>query len=284
MKARSDVKSRTMALECPRWFKLRLCALSHGWVNLAPYSWDDATGTLGRVTRVGNQHIELRINQRKSRLLASAQGTSGRLPVAVFDRLKRALFFPHDLSAFCKYAQSRDKRLASAVRAGYGHFLRGESRFEDAAKTLLTTNCSWANTVGMVRRLCDAASGGKRRRPAGFPKPAEVLRLSKVALRSAGLGYRASYMRELARAFSDGNDGGNPCDWIGFGPYAESHMRFLDGNFEEIPVDREVCRAVGVPWSRTAHRQVNSKWKKWGKWRFLAYKLGRRLSKTNWIG
>ena len=66
---------------------------------------------------------------------------------------------------------------------------------------LLTTNCSWEATRGMVRRLIELASSDGR----SFPGPDAVARFSPSTLRNrVRCGYRARSLSRLARRVASG--------------------------------------------------------------------------------
>jgi N-glycosylase/DNA lyase len=137
-----------------------------------------------------------------------------------------------------------DPDLAWIAACGAGRLLRAPTVWEDLVKLVLTTNCSWTLTTRMtgalVSRWGDAAADGRR----AFPTPERLARVSESALRARGrLGYRAPYIRALARAVAGGEvdlegldrDGRDPEEirrellaLPGVGPYvAENLLKFL---------------------------------------------------------
>ena len=93
-------------------------------------------------------------------------------------------------------------------RAGAGRLLRGPTVFEDLAKLVLTTNCSWALTTRMVERLIALAGVAADDGARAFPGPAALARLSESTLRDrARTGYRAPLLRGLCRAVAAGEVG-----------------------------------------------------------------------------
>ena len=111
-----------------------------------------------------------------------------------------------------------------------------------------------------------------------FPTPLEVISYGEDFLRKElRLGFRSRVIAESSRELLEKgfiDDRGNLIhldlkyeDLIalrGIGHYSASHLMMLTHNFGCIPIDSEVTR----------HR--------WGKYRFLGYKLSRIVEDTNW--
>src|SRR6266545_2400997 len=84
----------------------------------------------------------------------------------------------YDLAPFRERAAALERERAAgrkdlpdlrwALARGAGRLLRSPTVFEDAVKTLCTTNCSWALTRLMVERLC-ARDAGAAPAAAGDP-------------------------------------------------------------------------------------------------------------------
>ena len=122
-----------------------------------------------------------------------------------------------------------------AAETGFGRLLRSASLFEDIVKVICTCNVTWRQTVAMVdaivrqwgvpadksrdrRAGLDLPSEGEhehgRSRPAlqsprrsarGFPTPARLAGVRELTLRRvARVGYRAGFIRRLARDVADG--------------------------------------------------------------------------------
>ncbi len=246
-------KTRAAAIRAaaPDGFSFAATVQSHGWRNLAPYAFDDATGTLAVVWRLQNDApvgLELRevaggISARPNRALTAGERT------AVLARIRYAFAFDADTSglhAMCR----REPHLRWIARRGMGRLLRGEDLFEDALKTLLTTNCTWTQTIAMTRRLVDVCgpvdskSGGR-----AFPSPRAVLAAGAALLDAeVRLGYRTRAAIELAElAAEDGLAAVLAEDppaarkrirsWFGFGPYAAASLLQVLGRNDEVVVD-----------------------------------------------
>ena len=249
----SPAKPRAAAIRAaaPAGFSFAATVESHGWRNLAPYSFDEDTGRLHAVWRLSGGPpvgLELRevaggVGARPNRALTAVERT------AVLSRLRYAFSFDADTSglhALCR----RVPHLRWIARRGMGRLLRGEDLFEDALKTLLTTNCTWTQTIAMTRRLVDVCgtvdpqSGGR-----AFPSPEAVLVAGAAKLDAdVRLGYRTRAALELAELASEG--GLDPVltepppaarkrirSWFGFGPYAAASLLQVLGRNDEVVVD-----------------------------------------------
>jgi 3-methyladenine DNA glycosylase/8-oxoguanine DNA glycosylase len=125
--------------------------------------------------------------------------------------------------------------------------------FEDAVKTLLTTNCTWALTrimaANLVARLGAPAPLGERAFPTPEAMAAEGERFYRETIRS---GYRAPFLAALAREAASGaldveglRDPALPTDELarriralaGFGPYATEHLLRLLGRYDHLALD-----------------------------------------------
>jgi N-glycosylase/DNA lyase len=243
----------SIRIALPRYFSFDAVVRSHGWYDLPPFSYDREAGVLG--TRVDGVPVLLRA--RGSRLVAEAGGkiSAARLRAAA----GRILSLDVELSAF-DAALAGDRALRRALRRGGGRMLRAPDAFEDAVKMLLTTNCSWEATRGMVRRLIELAS------PDGlsFPSAAQVARFSPATLRArVRCGYRAGALSRLARRAASGKlelasweDGTRAADEVrdailaedGFGPYAAEGLLRIFGRHDFLALDS---------WVRMKYRKLH---------------------------
>ena len=138
--------------------------------------------------------------------------------------------------------------------------LRAPSLFEDAVKMLLTTNCSWAATRGMVTRLI-AVAGSEG---AAFPTAAQLARITAARLeREVRCGYRAPALALFARRVASGRlalerweDRSRPAVEVreeilqerGFGPYAAEGLLRILGRHDFLALDS---------WVRQKYRQLH---------------------------
>lgn len=256
-------------MRVPEPFDLALTVRSHGWYDLAPWRWDAARRVLGRPLRLaGGRAVYAEVAEAPGGLAFRALA-QGRLPAALANEARtamaRCLALDEDLAPFHRRiaeleAARKEGRapkdapaLGWALARGAGRLLRSPTVFEDAVKTLCTTNCSWSLTKAMVARLCgelgEAAPGGDRCFPAPEAMAARDERFYRDVVRA---GYRAPFLARLARAVASGaldlealRGSELPTDALamriraidGFGPYATEHLLRLLGRHDHLALD-----------------------------------------------
>ena len=263
---------------------------SHGWLMLPPFSWDDESGTLGYVYQLAAGDAQrLRIRDAKDGIRVDAPDSPRLTSVArseIAAAVRRMLNVDWDLSQF--YA-------AMAAHKGYqwleaerrGRILIAPSMWEDLAKVLLTTNCSWAQTVNMCRQLCQL----------GAPHPTfEDSRAFPTAERIAAMaftefaeqvraGYRSAYLYELAQTIADGRIDLDA--WLaldsdamykavkslkGLGDYAAGTLARMYGHFDKIAIDT-ACLTMFAELHNGGEKgsaaDIRAHYARFGRWRGL---------------
>ena len=283
------------------FFSLRSTVLSHGWVNLDPFSWNDRDGVLSLPISCGSSvyHGTLSSGVNSGMLVFRSSSE-----IAPEDRsclrtsLHRMLSLGQDipgLISMCRGAGQAE--YLKLLRKGWGRIFRAQSAWEDAAKTVFTTNASWSFTRKMCRSMCQHLGRG-----GAFPEPEAVAGQSEDCLRnSLKLGYRSPYIIELADRISSGaldleSLEAGKCDRDtaektvrgirGLGPYGANHLLVMLGWHEYLPVDREVMKFLGIRQKRPNEKcpRNTEHYLEWGRYRFIAYKLDRIARRQNWIG
>jgi N-glycosylase/DNA lyase len=267
-----------ISLALPRYFSFDAVVRSHGWYDLPPFSYDSKASILS--TRVAGAPAAFRV--RGGRLLAESQGAVA--PDLLRAAARRVFSLDVQLGDF-DGALSRDLALRRALRRGGGRMLRAPDLFEDAVKMLLTTNCSWEATRGMVRRLIDLASPDG----ASFPRPEDIARFAPATLKArVRCGYRAVALSRFARrAASRGlelaawEDPGRPAAEIrdailaehGFGPYAAEGLLRILGRHDFLALDswvRMKYRKLHPGPKKTTDRAIARRYARFGDYRGLA--------------
>jgi 3-methyladenine DNA glycosylase/8-oxoguanine DNA glycosylase len=232
--------------------------LSHGWSALPPFTYEDA-GVLGRTEKLREGKI-VRFDVRAGNgglTITTRDPVSAPQQVEIGGVVARCLSFEHNLVPF--YDSIRGHAAYEWIeRVGAGRMLTSPTVWEDLAKTLLTTNTTWAMTISMVSRLVtlgDSAPEGGH----AFPEPEQIAALDPDSLNAhVRAGYRGAYLYGLATAIASGElevrdweDLSTPSSEVykalkrikGFGDYAAGAMLRLLGRFDQLGLD-SVCRAM----------------------------------------
>ena len=270
-------------------FDLAATVRSHGWMNLAPFSWSEQSGTLNWSIQFDGTVVPVEVTQNAPRKIDAriSMVTASRIRAEVCSTVRRVLMLDWDPTEAITIARSLDINVASLFAKGAGRFLRGTTAFEDAVKTVCTINTSWSNSVNMVRHLVFEYGNG------AFPTPEHLARISAERLRAkARVGYRADIILHLARLEVSGRrldqfSREQLLSIKGLGPYSVDHMMMLRGDYSRIPVDSEVTKycveVLGLNVDDDAEA-IQRHFSEWGSYRFLGYKFGRIARSNNWIG
>jgi 3-methyladenine DNA glycosylase/8-oxoguanine DNA glycosylase len=274
-------------------FSLDAVVRSHGWAQLAPFRRDDDERTLRYVSRLdAGRVVELLIREETDGVsVATDAPLSGAEQAQVERQVAWMLGLDQDLSAFHDLAR-REPRLAHVVERAQGRLLRSPTLFEDAVKTILTTNTTWAGTIRMVEALVARFGDPLPADPGrhAFPSPGSVAAADVETLRSeTRLGYRAPYVLELARSVASGDldlegfrSTGLPTPQLrkellaikGVGAYAAAHLLILLERYDFLPVDSWALKMVSHEWhggEPIGPAEVEAAFQPWGAWKGLAY-------------
>jgi 3-methyladenine DNA glycosylase/8-oxoguanine DNA glycosylase len=274
-------------------FSLSAVARSHGWAQLAPFSWDESICELAYIVQLdSHQVVEIRVQEAPSGVsVLMDAGLKQAEQDEVTSKATWMLGLDWDLTGFYAVAQNEPK-LVGIVERAQGRILRSATLFEDVVKTILTTNTTWAGTIRMVESLVALFGSSLPADPTrrAFPTPAQLALIDEETLRSsARLGYRAPYVRELARAVASGNldlealrTAKTPTSQLhkqllairGVGGYAAAHLLMLLGHFDTIPIDSWALKLVSHEWhggEPVGEAEVKSAFESWGEWKGLAY-------------
>jgi 3-methyladenine DNA glycosylase/8-oxoguanine DNA glycosylase len=280
-----------LRLATPPDFKFWATVGSHGWCELPPFGYDDATHTLTRIQQLSDgQIVYLTINENQmDGLSIHVEGAKGKLKTRQADEIReavrRCLNLDQDISVF--HGLVRDHpRYGWIERLGVGRMLSSPTVWEDLVKTLLTTNTTWNMTVQMCRRLAtlgDSYPGGGH----AFPTPERLAAMSADELNSqVRAGYRGAYLHELAARVVNGEldieswrsrelSGTELFKRVkalkGFGDYAAGSVLKLLGHFDRLATDSE-CREAykkingGLPGT---DKEIAAYYDPFGQWRGL---------------
>ena len=278
--------------------RLKPIVLSHGWINLAPTVFLPKGFLYSLVLSTGSA-ITITISRKRGGVECSVdKPLNQRETVQLKEILHHmlSLDFPLDeFKALCK--TKNDDILLCLARKGWGRMLRSSTVWEDAVKTLCTTNASWPHTQRMCQRMCSCLG---KLTPSGyraFPLPESLLEAGEDFLRDEiRVGYRSRYFLSLAERFVSAQFNWlmSSCpdeakseigSWEGFGAYATKHLLVLLGYHGFLPIDREIGIHLGI--RRRGEKKIireTNHFADWGNFRFTAFKLSRIADRQNWIG
>ena len=275
----------------------------HGWINLAPFFWQAAEQTLGFALLLDEAAVEIKVKQLEDCSLQAEIFSLCRLDKEQKQRIDnaivRALDLNTDTAELYELSLSINKQYGELVKKGAGRLLRAPTLWEDAAKTLFTTNCSWH----LTRQMCSAACSSNFvpvAVPGQFPFPAakKITRLSEAKIKEKmRVGYRASFIKKLAAQLADSRrlsaiEHMNEealrhffSSLAGFGPYATNHMMNLSGYYDQIPVDT-VVKAYLLKYHHTDESAafIEEHFAIWGSYRWWGLKLEQIANNANWLG
>ncbi len=269
----------------------------HGWVALAPCSWDVETGTLQRVERLADgQAVRLDMGENNEDSLRieveSVDPLNADHMAEIRAKVWHMLKLDEDLSDF--YALAEDHAtIGPMVRAGRGRLLRSPTLFEDVVKTICTTNITWSQTKTMVARLVDTLGTPY---PANltlraFPTAQQVADANPVLFDKAiRMGYRNQYVQNLARSIVDDGFQLEALDdrnlepaalrkalksIQGVGDYAANTLMMIVGHYGHLAIDSEFRAQVRARYfdgaETVSDREMAAVYADWGDWQYLAY-------------
>lgn len=237
----------------PRDFDFKNTVRSHGWYDLPPFYFDDVNGSLRYVfsNTQGSKRVIGTIAERGDSVVVKL--TDAAVSSSKIERdVRHILRLDDEMAEF--YASVRhEPRLSWVSKIGAGRLLRSPTVFEDAVKTMCTTNCSWSLTRSMVNNLverlgAEAAGGAK-----AFPTAASMAAMDEKFYRDEiRAGYRSPYFVEFAVRVAEGSL--DPESWLhsvlptaelkkeikrvkGFGDYAAENLLKLLGRYDGLALD-----------------------------------------------
>lgn len=287
-------------------FRFLSVAKSHGWLQLAPFAFDEETSTLSYIDRLSNGRVlEYRISESTGGVKVETDGLTKTEQAEASEHINWMFGLDMDFSSF--YAASRrEPKLVQAEKLARGRVLRSPTLFEDVVKTILTTNTLWAATkrmnLNLIHQYGPALDGetpppggetplpGGEREKRAFPRPAEIADSSPEVLREAvRVGYRAPAIYELAVRVATGEldlESLKTSDLPtlelrkellkikGIGPYAAANLLLILGRGDFIPVDSWALKLVSHEWyggQPVTPKQVEEAFEGWGEFKGLAF-------------
>ena len=271
---------------------------SHGWRQLAPFSYNEEDRTLCYVLRLTNGRvIELKFRDGMDGVIVETKklGAAERREV----KEKAGWIFGLDMDFSHFYAASRgEPKLAGAKKLALGRVLRSPTLFEDVIKTILNTNTLWTVTKNMTHKLVNEL--GASTTPAAplragannkaFPTPEAIAASSPEFLKEKiRVGYRASAIHQLAIRVASGAMDLESLKTShlqtlelrkellrinGVGPYAAANLLLILGRTDFIPIDSWALKLVSQEWydgKPVTPKDVEKHFERWGEFKGLAF-------------
>ncbi len=248
-------------LSTPADFRFLPTVLSHGWCRLPPFACAENPLRLWRTEKLSDgtiTHFEVfEAAHGRNLHVSSRADLTLKQQAEIGSIIARCLSFDHSLLVFHERIQAY-AAYRWIAQVGAGRMLCSPGVWEDLAKTLLTTNTTWAMTIGMVTRL---AALGEPAPESGhsFPTAEQIAALAPEALnQQVRAGYRGAYLHAVATAIASGaldveawRDPAMPSAEVyraikrikGFGDYAAGAMMRLLGRFDQLGLD-SLCRGM----------------------------------------
>ena len=290
--------------ELPVLYDLSMTCHSHGWKNLAPFSWDDREQKLHFSTCLNEVPVDVevcRIGKGISATITSHDELDESSLSQASKIITRSLGLDVDTSELFEIAKRVGPEYVDIISKGAGRLLKSPTLWEDAAKTLFTTNCTWSLTQKMCEAVCSETFS--RKAPSGnYPFPGAKV----IGGYSAGqikklmpIGYRSEYLIPLAKRFvedpylEDIESKGfsyKKADKLvrgirGFGNYAVAHLLIMSGYFNEVPIDTVVVAYLKENYRvRKPQSFIDRNYRKWGKYKWWGLKLEKIIKRQNWLG
>lgn len=294
-----------LTLSARQPFNFHSVVNSHGWLQLAPFRFDEKNEILFYMDRLENGRvIDYHMSAVPEGVAVEVKGKLNRFERnEVAGKVAWMFGLDQDFTHFYRVARGEPK-LRKARRMAYGRVLRSPTFFEDVLKTILTTNTLWAATKRMNNNLIASfgdsvtatLSGGRssaRTEVEGdrtFPSPKRIAASSERYLReTVRVGYRAPGILELARRVHSGEldlesfkTSTLPTLELrkelmkinGIGPYAAANLLMILGRSDFIPIDSWALKLVSREWYRgkpVTPKQVERRFAKWGEFKGLAF-------------
>ncbi|HZE89396.1 MAG TPA: Fe-S cluster assembly protein HesB [Verrucomicrobiae bacterium] len=288
-------RGSTFPIQVPPSFAFLRTVYSHGWFDLAPFEWDLDRRALHRVVLApGGRPRAISISEGKGSSLEIALHGGGAAGPRVRDDVARQVRHMFrldepfgDFHVVCRSMEG----YAWVADAKAGPLLRAPDVFEDLVKMICTTNCTWAltrvMTSALVREMGEPVSGDSGRR--SFPTAeAMASRPERFFVSKIKAGYRAAYLRELAKRVASGAL--SPSTWLnpsmpleeirkeiasvkGAGRYVADNVLKLVGRYDGLGIDSWCRRKFSE--TRRGGRPVTDKviekfYAPFGAWKGLA--------------
>jgi 3-methyladenine DNA glycosylase/8-oxoguanine DNA glycosylase len=265
---------------------------SHGWVQLAPFDFEEETNTLLYIVQLANGRVvELKLREAEDGVVIETEKLDKAEREEAADKVTWMFGLDMDFSRFYRVSRGEPK-LARAKKRALGRVLRSPTVFEDVIKTILTTNTLWGATKNMTRKLVQqfgAPSEGHTEKRA-FPRPESIAASGPEVLKeTVRVGYRAPAIHQLAVRVASGKLDLESLKTStmstlelrkqlltinGIGPYAAANLLMILGRHDFIPIDTYALKMVSHEWYEgkpVTAKDVEQRFEEWGEFKGLAF-------------
>lgn len=281
--------SNGILIPTPEKFSFKQAVGGHGWYDLSPFEYDETAGTLSYafVGKSSGRAESVTVRENGGHLLLDLASRKADKAEAA-NIVRHVLRLDEDLDEFYRTVDGHEPLLwVRSLNAG--RLLRSATVFEDLAKTLCTTNCSWALTRSMTRNLVEKlggkAPGGRRAFPTAEAIAASSVDFFREEIRA---GYRSPYFIEMAESVAAGSL--DPEEWLrselptdelkkeikkvkGIGDYAAENLLKLLGRYDGLALDSSLRSGFYKKHNREKpcpDQRIHKHYRKFGKWKGLA--------------
>jgi len=277
------------SIAAPKGFNYHLTVQSHGWYNLAPFKFDETTGTLRYVFAEGGKSKPVTAaveSKGRTLMITLDRSVSDRSPI--LDKIRHIFRLDDDLTGF--YEGFCQNELSWVRKRGAGRLLRSPTVFEDLVKTMCTTNCSWGLTEKMVSNLVEMlGEKGSDGKGAAFPTAEAMASQDEKFYRSEiKAGYRSPFFVELADSVASKMV--DPEEWLnselptpelkkqiksvkGIGDYAAENMLKLIGRYDGLALDSWLRAQFYKKHNGSkacSDKKIEKRYSRFGEWQGLA--------------
>lgn len=265
---------------------------SHGWRQLAPFSYEESENVLGYILRLENGRVvELKMHDGGDGVMIETEKLDKVERREVADKVSWMFGLDMDFARF--YAAARgEPKLAQAKKRARGRVLRSPTLFEDVLKTILTTNTLWTATRNMTRKVVEEFGEplpediSKK----AFPTPEAIAASSPEFLKEKiRVGYRAPAIHQLAVRVASGQFDLEALKTSqlptlelrkellrinGVGPYAAANLLLILGRTDFIPIDSWALKLVSHEWyegNPITPKDVEKHFERWGEFKGIAF-------------
>src|SRR5262249_28098456 len=126
-----------ITIPVPARFNFKRTALSHGWYDLPPFTFDKDSWTLTRVIDLnGAKPVTVAITADNNTIIATTpQKLNKRSEAKVINDIRHCLRLDDEMQAFYD-SVAKDAEFAWIAQTGAGRLLRSPNVFEDLVKTI----------------------------------------------------------------------------------------------------------------------------------------------------